>query len=210
MARHYIVWLLLLICIRALADGYMIYPHGVSKPGVYIPNMQPALPTYATQPYTPSPQNIALLAELRPFISQIRIEDIISGLPDKKVITCRPNVPIFTWDKTSYDGFMTAALRAELLKAGIYNEDDGILISGHIVKIDVNTFGKGSWTIEGSFSGVNSEAIKIKYEYPFETSLSATAACSAAAYAFVPALRGFFYSFYHDPGFRTLATPPTQ
>ena len=210
MARHYIVWLLLLICIRALADGYMIYPHGVNKPGVYIPNMQPVLPTYATQPYTPSPQNIALLTELRPFISQIRIEEFISGLPDNKVVTCRSNVPIFTWDKSSYDAFMTAALRADLHRAGVYNEDEGILINGHIDRIDINSVGKGSWIIEGSFSGANGEPIHIKYEYSFETSLSATAACSAASYAFVPALRGFFYAFYHDPGFKALASPAAQ
>ncbi|MBS1190549.1 MAG: hypothetical protein H6R10_2341 [Rhodocyclaceae bacterium] len=200
--RKYLLLLAQLICLdqATAANDIVLYPNGVSRPGIYIPGFR----TYSANPYSPSAENVALLREFKQAFPPMRIAGFSSYAPGEASLVCRLSYPVYLPGKIPYEAYLAEAMRAELLEAGLYAEDASVGINGHLVAMDFNSFGTGKWTIEATFSIDGKEPIAIKHEYTYSVAAGAVRACNDVSRALVPAMQDFLHAVYSNPQFKDL------
>lgn len=196
----YLLFLPLLWSFSALADDIIFYPHGIGKPGIYIPGFR----TYSTSTYHTSSQNIELLKQLGKTLPPLRIAGFSATSPGETTLVCRLSYPIYLPGKIAHEVYLAESMRAELLEAGLYADTAPIALNGHLVSMDFNSFGTGKWLIEARFSVEGKEPVTIKYEHNYSIGMGAVQACGDVSRALIPALQGFLFAVYGDSKFQAL------
>lgn len=160
--------------------------------------------TYFSNEYIAPEKNLALLRELKPSISKVRVTDFTSNNPGMTTIWCRGSYPIYAPAKTPYVIFLAGALKNELEKEDLYSLETGIPLSIDIKFIDFDSSRSANWTIEAAFTVTGKEPVIIKNETSFKASFAASSACGQVTSAMVPAVQEFLFKVYSSPKFQEL------
>ena len=162
--------------------------------------------TTSSMPYQASTQNvIGVQNRLKASDAKVRL-GLFTAAPGVDKPTCRAAGQLDVAPGKSLEGYIRDALQTELFMAGVYDESKGATISGRVEKVDVNTFGTGSWSLTMSVSSTADAAgYTVSNSYPFASSFSAVSACQNAATAFNPAVQELLGKVVNHPGFSRLA-----
>lgn len=196
----YLLILSLLWSFGALADDMIVYPHGMAKPGIYVPGFR----TYSTSTYRTSGQNVEFLRQLSQSLPKLRIAGFSATSPGETTLVCRLSFPVYLPGKIAHEVYLAESMRAELLEAGLYSETAPVALNAHLVSMDFNSVGTGKWVIEARFSVAGKEPITIKHEHSYSIGMGAVQACGDVSRALVPALQGFLFAAYSDSNFQAL------
>jgi hypothetical protein len=103
-----------------------------------------------------------------------------------------------------YTLFLTGAMRSELSKEGLYAEDKGIEVTGHLDHFNFNSVGTAKWSITATFTVAGKDPVTIAHETTFPSGWSAASACDAVNQNMVPSMQEFLLAVYSDPKFQAL------
>ena len=160
--------------------------------------------SYFAGEYVAPEKNLAVLREIKPRVSAIRIADFTADDPDMNTLVCRMSWPIYAPAKLPYAMFLAGAMRDELAREGLYVANDGIEITGHLDSINFESFGTGKWIIAATFSAAGKDPVTVKHETTFPVSFAASGACVQVRDKLVPAMQEFLFAVYSDPQFQAL------
>lgn len=160
--------------------------------------------TYFAGEYVAPEKNLAVLREIKPKVSAVRIADFTANDPDMKTLVCRLSWPVHAPAEIPYAVFLAGAMRDELTKEGLYSATDGIEISGRLDSINFESFGSGKWIIAATFSAPGKEPVTVRHETTFPVSFIASSACGKVRDNLVPAMQEFLFAVYSDERFLAL------
>ncbi|MBL8555156.1 MAG: hypothetical protein JNL41_12810 [Phenylobacterium sp.] len=155
--------------------------------------------------YTPSTNNIlGFQSALKPSGTSVKTGDF-TATPGVEIPTCRMAGKLDVTAGKPLELYVKEAMQAELFQAGVYDANSGVVISGRLDQLKVNTFGTGSWELGLQVTsskdpvGYHVQAIRT-----FKSSYSAMSACQNATNAFAPTVQDLLGQVIANPGFGKL------
>lgn len=123
--------------------------------------------------------------------------------PGQTELSCRAVGPIKTPDGESFESYIRKALVDQLRFAGMYAEQSGTVIQGHVEKIDFDSM-EGIWEIVLRVTSNSEGELVVVENYDYTSSYFGETACNQTAQALMPAVQNAIRKVVADPQFRAM------
>ena len=137
--------------------------------------------------------------------SKARVASMAS--PASYDANCRLMGPIQASDGMSIPQFIEKAFNDEMKFAGIYDTQEGVVLTGTMNKIEFSSTSgltNGWWDLGLTLSSSNGKSMSVENRYEFKSGFDAWTACSQTAQALGPAVQDLIKKIVTDAQFAAL------
>jgi hypothetical protein len=122
---------------------------------------------------------------------------------NEKNIQCRAAANIAPNGGESYANYIRAALKSELVSAGLYHTNAQPRLSATLTELQAdNGLSNPHWIIAMRFNDHHQAPYRVRSEYTYDGHFIADDACKHAANVFVDATKKFLNKLYHNSHFK--------
>jgi len=155
--------------------------------------------------YAISTSNVVNLQGLSKDNGKVNLNDFTDSGRNESKVMCRLATPVGTANGETFASYIQNAFQKELLIAGMYDPKSNIIISANLDDIyGSTTLGNAYWEFEITVKSSNGTSYKVHSRYDYESSFSATSACSEMQRSFVPAVQKLIGDIVQNPKFISL------